>query len=52
MSIYNDSMLTDNFKYLYEIKDELQFDHYILLRLLKNRLFFFIILLLDLKNAI
>lgn len=52
MSIYNDSMLMDNFKYLYEIKDELQFDHYILLRLLKKRLFFFIILLLDIKNAI
>lgn len=50
-SIYKDFMLVNNFKYLNKVKNELQFDHYILLGLLKKRLFVLIILLLNIKNV-
>lgn len=51
-SIYDDAMVKNSFKYLKEIKSKLQFDHYILLMLLKNKMFSFIVFLLKLKNAI
>lgn len=52
MDMRNDSMLIDSFEYLYNIKDELQFDHYVLLKLLKKRMLFIIVLLLKIKNII
>lgn len=52
ISICDDSMLTANFKYLRKIKDKLQSDHYILLVLLKKRMFGVIIILLNIKNII
>ena len=51
-NIRNDSMLKDNFQHLDEVKDTLQFDHYILLKLLKNKWFTLIVFLLNIKNAI
>lgn len=51
-SIYSDAMVKNSFKHLKEIKSKLQFDHYILLMLLKNKMFSFIVFLLKVKNAI
>lgn len=50
--IRDDSMLLENYLYLGKIKNELQFDHYVLLKLLKNRLYMTIIVLLNIKNFI
>lgn len=51
-SIYGDVMVKNSFKYLKKVKSKLQLDHYILLMLLKNKRFSFIIFLLNVKNAI
>ncbi len=50
-SVRNDSMLESNLKYISEIRDKLQHDHYILLMLLKFRLDNLIVLLLKIKNV-
>ena len=50
--IRDDSMLEDNLKYLLDVKEKLQIDHYILLKFLKARLFNLIILVLKIRNII
>lgn len=50
--LYNDEMLQKELFYLKSIKNNLQFDHYILLLLLKYRIISLIIVLLNLKNKI
>ena len=50
--ISDDSMLTDNLKYLNIVKKNLQFDHYVLLGLLKRNMFSLIAVLLNIKNKI
>ena len=50
--IYEDDLVTDNLKYLGKVKDEIQYDHYILLNLLKKKNFFIIVFLLNIKNLI
>lgn len=49
-NLRNDSMLKSNLCYLYKVQGELQFDHFILILLLKFRVYFMIILLLKIKN--
>ena len=51
-SIYDDEMIKKSLKYLKKLKSKLQFDHYVLLVLLKNKMFTFIVLLLKIRNAI
>lgn len=48
--IREDRMLQENTKYLDKVKDKLQKDHYILLKLLKYNLNVIIVLLLNMKN--
>ena len=48
--IREDRMLQENTKYLDKVKDKLQKDHYILLKLLKFNLNVIIVLLLNMKN--
>ena len=50
--IRNDSMWKTNYSYIGKIKNNLQLDHYILLRLLQYRLYTLIIFLLKVKNII
>lgn len=45
-------MLEDNLKYLLDVKEKLQIDHYIFLKFLKARLFNLIILVLKIRNII
>lgn len=52
VKIYRDDMLESNYNYISVVKSKLQFDHYILLLLLKNRLFYLIILLLNIRSLI
>lgn len=52
LSLYSDPMLEENFKYLSDLKDKLQRDHYILLKLFKARRFNMIVFLLKIRNAI
>lgn len=49
--IRNDNMLIESFSYINAVKSNLQVDHYLLLELLKRRLYKIIILLLNIKNA-
>lgn len=51
-TIRNDDMLIQNIKYLTHSKKYMQFDHYILLKLLNNNHYFIIIMLLLCKNKI
>lgn len=51
-SIRNDPMLKSNYKFISEVRDKLQHDHYLLLLLLKSRLYNLIILLLKIRNVI
>ena len=48
--IHDDQLLMSKYTYLKSIKKFLQFDHYILLQFLENKLYFVIILLLNIKN--
>ena len=50
--ICSDDMFQKNIKYVNDVKDELQKDHYILLKLLKCNLYKMIVLLLIIKNII
>lgn len=51
LKICNDSMVISNFKYIKEVRNKLQFNHYILLLLLKKKRLLSIVLLLNLKNV-
>lgn len=51
-SIRNDSMLEKNFNYILMLRDNLQHNHYMLLLLLKFRLYKLIILLLQIRNVL
>lgn len=51
-NIRKDEMLISNFKYIDKIKDDLQTDHYILLKILKFKWYTIIILLLNIKNRL
>lgn len=50
--IRRDDMFEKNIKYVDKVKDELQKDHYMLLKLLKCNLYKIIVLLLNIKNII
>lgn len=51
-TIAEDEMLQKNIKYLEDIKSSIQFSHYVLLRLLKHRLFWLVVQFLKIKNMV
>ena len=51
-SLRTDSMLLLNYQYINRVRKFLQFDHFILLKLLKYKLYAIVIILLDVKNKI
>lgn len=51
-NICNDFMLMKSLRYLKMVKDNLQFDHYILLKLLRKKFFSTIIIMLKIKNNV
>lgn len=50
--LYFDSLFQDNIHYINMVKDKLQYNHYVLIRLLMNEHFNLIIMLLGTKNVV
>ena len=52
MSIRETDLFIKNIKYIDSVKNKLQFDHYVLLKMLNYNLYFFICILLRIKNRV